>query len=104
MAWDKHYLHGDGWLEEWSCESRREESLLLTYKHAAGAYRYQATQLFRLTEDALTVTLTVTNEGRHSLPFWAWLASLLPAGARDAIAGRSQWLLEGARSMARRRV
>jgi galactose mutarotase-like enzyme len=100
VAWDKHYLHGDGWLEEWSCESRREESLLLTYKHAAGAYRYQATQLFRLTEDALTVTLTVTNEGRHSLPFglgWHPYFPLAPetrlqAGASGYWKEREAWL------------
>ena len=100
VPWDKHYLHGDGWLGEWYCESRREESLLLTYKHAAGAYRYQATQLFRLTEDALTVTLTVTNEGRHSLPFglgWHPYFPLAPetrlqAGASGYWKEREAWL------------
>ena len=69
VAWDSHYLHGDGWLNRWTCEQKSADALTLVYRHTHGVYRYLAQQHFQLTASALAVTLTVTNEGEETLPF-----------------------------------
>ncbi|RVR94255.1 aldose 1-epimerase, partial [Citrobacter freundii] len=79
VEWDAHYLHGDGWLGQWQCVSRSEDSLCLVYEHRSGVYHYRVSQAFHLTADTLTVTLSVTNQGTETLPFgtgWHpyWLA------------------------------
>ncbi|MCQ8780375.1 aldose 1-epimerase, partial [Escherichia coli] len=66
---DAHYLHGDGWLGQWQCVTRSDDSLCLEYEHRGGVYHYRVSQTFHLTADALTVTLSVTNEGAETLPF-----------------------------------
>lgn len=69
VEWDAHYLHGDGWLGQWQCVSRSEDSLCLVYEHRSGVYHYRVSQAFHLTADTLTVTLSVTNQGAETLPF-----------------------------------
>lgn len=69
VEWDAHYLHGDGWLGEWQCVSRSDDSLCLVYEHLSGVYHYRVSQAFHLTADTLTVTLAVTNQGAETLPF-----------------------------------
>ncbi len=69
VAWDSHYLHGDAWLNDWQCEARSDQALTLTYRQQRGIYRYEAEQQFHLTATALRVTLSVTNEGKETLPF-----------------------------------
>jgi len=100
VAWDAHYLHGDGWLGEWQCVSHSDDRLVLTYRQRDGVYRYQATQVFRLTEQGLTVTLSVVNEGEATLPFglgWHPYFPLAPQTRVQAKASgywleREQWL------------
>lgn len=100
VAWDEHYLHGDGWLGEWACVSESADSLQLTYLHSAGVYQYQAWQTFHLTGDRLTATLSVTNQGQNTLPFglgWHPFFPLTPQTTVRAKASgywleREQWL------------
>lgn len=100
VAWDKHYLHGDGWLGAWRCESQSADRLRLSYQHRDGVYHYLATQEFHLTADALTMTLSVTNEGVEALPFglgWHPFFPLSPntrvqAQAKGYWLEREQWL------------
>lgn len=65
VEWDAHYLHGDGWLGQWQCVSRSEDSLCLVYEHRSGVYHYRVSQAFHLTADTLTVTLSVNNQGQR---------------------------------------
>src|SRR5690349_7372373 len=47
VAWDPHYLHGDGWLAGWSVEASSTRSATLLYDHVAGSaspYCYRAYQ------------------------------------------------------------
>lgn len=100
VAWDRHYLHGDGWLNDWQCDARSDASLNLLYRQPTGVYRYLAEQQFHLTASALTVTLTVTNEGEETLPFglgWHPYFPLtettrLQASASGYWLEREQWL------------
>lgn len=71
QPWDEHYLHGDGWLNQWALEQSDERSATLVYEHAANPatpYAYRAMQRFELSGNALTMTLCVTNRGA-ALPF-----------------------------------
>lgn len=100
IAWDKHYLHGDGWLGEWQCDSQSDEHLVLSYQHCSGVYHYRATQDFHLTADTLVITLTVINEGVETLPFglgWHPFFPLTPqtrvqAKTKGYWLEREQWL------------
>jgi len=69
VDWDSHYLHGDGWLNDWQLVGQEEDSLTLGFQQQHGVYRYRARQHFHLSATALTVTLTVTSEAEEALPF-----------------------------------
>jgi aldose 1-epimerase len=66
---DPLYLHGDGWLGSWTALAHDRNALSLEYRrHADGPYRYRAEQRFTLTDQELTVSLSVTNRGDDTLP------------------------------------
>lgn len=67
--WDRHYLHGDAWLNEWSCPERSSQLLILEYQHSHGIYQYHTRQRFVLNDTSLDVTLEVTNIGPDPMPF-----------------------------------
>jgi aldose 1-epimerase len=71
--WDRHYLHGDGWQGEWRIERQDARSVALAFDQTASAttpYSYSAIQCFTLQEDdALALSLSVTNTGEEALPF-----------------------------------
>lgn len=69
IAWDSHYLHGDGWLNPWQCVTSESDRLVLEYQHCQGVYHYSVQQIFQLTATSLEVMLTVVNEGQDTLPF-----------------------------------
>ena len=68
---DPHYLHGDGWLSEWSLLSSSRDAVELGFAHrgAGTPYSYRAAQAFVLTGRELTMTLSVQNLGSRALPF-----------------------------------
>ncbi|WP_058913222.1 aldose 1-epimerase [Entomohabitans teleogrylli] len=98
--WDSHYLHGDGWLAAWRCVAHDDRQLTLTSCQRSGVYHYDAVQRFRLGDDALEVTLEVTNRGAETLPFglgWHPYFPLTPQTLLQAPANgywleREQWL------------
>ncbi|MBV8041727.1 aldose 1-epimerase [Pluralibacter sp.] len=100
VTWDEHYLHGDGWLGEWCCESQTDDTLRLEYRQRTGVYRYRVAQVFQLATDRLTMTLSVVNEGAEALPFglgWHPFFPLAPQTTVQAKANgywleREQWL------------
>lgn len=100
VEWDAHYLHGDGWLNDWRGAASGDDALTLSYQHRAGLYHYSAQQTFTLTATALTVTLTVTNDGDETLPFGlGWHpyfplseATRVQASAAGYWLEREQWL------------
>ena len=66
-----HPLHGVGWLRPWEVAAVSGERAELTLAAPAGAawpWRFSARQQFELREDALEVTLGVTNEDDAAMP------------------------------------
>ncbi|TCW18159.1 galactose mutarotase-like enzyme [Raoultella sp. BIGb0138] len=100
VAWDDHYLHGDGWLNVWHGLAQSPTQLTLEYVHRQGVYHYTAQQHFTLTGNALMVELVVTNESEATLPFglgWHPYFPLTPQTKLQADANgywleREQWL------------
>lgn len=102
MDWDRHYLHGDGWTEEWRLASHAETEIVLSFGHLGHGtpYAYDAEQRFSLAGPTLTTTLSVTNRGDIALPFGlGWhpyfplrQGTTLKAAARSYWAEDSSWL------------
>lgn len=70
-AWDRHYLHGEGWQSPWGVDEQTSDRIVMSFRHHGDGtpYTYRATQAFALTANALQVTLFVENEGEKALPF-----------------------------------
>ncbi|CDX41982.1 conserved hypothetical protein [Mesorhizobium plurifarium] len=66
--WDKHYLHGDGWLGDWTADEQ-EARVSLSFEFHGKLYRYRASQRFECDGAALRTTLGVTNLGERPMPF-----------------------------------
>jgi len=67
---EPHAIHGHGWRAPWAVTARSGTSLILEYRHPAGAWpwSYRAEQTFRLTPDALAVRFAVTNDASEPMP------------------------------------
>lgn len=91
--WDRHYLHGEGWLDDWTVESRSADSLSLTHSHDGSRipYAYDARQDFALAADGMTLHLSVTNRGARAMPFglgWHPYLPMTPQTTLETVAGR----------------
>ena len=71
VPWDRHVLHGDGWMGEWQVLQHGQSELRLGYEHRAEGtpYSYMAEQVFTLDQRTLTLGLSVLNTGDSALPF-----------------------------------
>jgi aldose 1-epimerase len=68
-----HTLHGTAWQAPWQVVSHGDRQATLSYAHPAGGrdgwpYAFEAQQVFELSDEALTVTLSVTNRSTHDMP------------------------------------
>ncbi len=99
-AGDRYRLHGDGWLSDWTIEATTGSSATLALRHKADAttpWDYLARQTLTLDGRRLTLSLSVENTGRDTLPFglgWHPYFPLTPR-ARLTAPASSVWL-EGA--------
>jgi aldose 1-epimerase len=67
----RHPMHGDGWARAWAVERSDSRSAELVYEHdgkQGWPFRYRATQAFRLSDDALTVSLSIENLESRVVP------------------------------------
>jgi len=71
IDWDRHYLHGEGWLDDWTVEDSTGNRLSLTHVHDGSRipYTYVARQDFVVTDSGMTLGLSVTNTGQRAMPF-----------------------------------
>ncbi len=72
QPWFPEYLHGDGWVSDWSVASVDRGRICMTLIRNGddiSPYSYVAEQTYALDEGSLTIDLKVTNAGRESLPF-----------------------------------
>jgi aldose 1-epimerase len=67
--WDRHYLHGDGWLRLWTLTDLDDRSARMNLDVASDVYTYRAEQWFDLSEHGLDLGLSVTNTGPLPMPF-----------------------------------
>ncbi len=68
-GWDRHYLHGDGWLQQWQCIEQCSDFLRLRYQHAEGHYQYRVDQYFTLDRQQLRIELLVEHIGESPMPY-----------------------------------
>ncbi|NWJ25458.1 aldose 1-epimerase [Rhizobium sp. RM] len=69
---DPFYVHGDGWLRDWSVEGVGDPSIELAFEHLPdeqSAYHYRARQRITVSEDTLTLDLSVSNKAAETMPF-----------------------------------
>lgn len=67
---DPFAIHGDGFQKEWTVLSANENQATLHLSDGAfGPFRYEATQTFLLTDEAMTNTLEMSNRSAMALPF-----------------------------------
>lgn len=99
-AGDRYRLHGDGWLSDWTIEPATGSSATLALRHHADAtapWDYLARQTVTLEDRRLTLTLSVKNTGRDTLPFGLGWHPYFPLTPRTRlIAPASSVWLEGA--------
>ncbi|KQV53903.1 MULTISPECIES: aldose 1-epimerase [unclassified Duganella] len=88
-------IHGDGWRMPWNVEARDDSSVVLSLHRRDGSpFAFTAHMAYTLSDNALRVTLKVTNDGQHPLPFGLGLHPWLPdpEGARLRAAADGVWL------------
>jgi aldose 1-epimerase len=67
----RHPIHGDGWTNPWAVAKSDGQSAELVYEHEGKKgwpFRYVARQSFRLTEDTLTIRMSLENRESHAVP------------------------------------
>ena len=82
IPWDQHYLHGDGWLGDWTVDERRDARASMSFEFHGQSYRYRAAQRFECDGAEFRATLNVTNYGPQPMPFglgWHPYFPLTPA-------------------------
>jgi len=65
-----HAIHGHGWQRPWDVAEQGERHVTLTYRHAEDDWPapYRCAERFELEAGALTVTLSLTNDGGNAMP------------------------------------
>jgi aldose 1-epimerase len=103
QPWDRHYLHGDGWLTRWNVLATTDSEVSFGMQHAAGPespYAFAAEILYKLRADVLSVTLTVSNQSEQPLPFGLGLHPYFPLTPRTTLqASATGWFVEEAEFM-----
>jgi aldose 1-epimerase len=69
---EPHAIHGIGWERGWSVVEAQAHFALLAFEHQKDAtwpFSFDCSQAFRLTADALEITLSVTNQATVVAPF-----------------------------------
>jgi aldose 1-epimerase len=68
---EPHAIHGVGWQRPWEVLDSDARSALLSYEHRADAswpFAFDSSQTFRLSPDALALTLSLTNQSGQPAP------------------------------------
>jgi aldose 1-epimerase len=68
---EPHAIHGVGWQRPWAVLDASDTFALLSYEHkpdASWPFAFDTSQAFRLTADALEVSLSITNQSSAATP------------------------------------
>jgi aldose 1-epimerase len=69
---EPHAIHGVAWMRPWEVLEADDAFALLSFEHRADTswpFAFDCSQAFRLTSDALEVTLSATNQSNQLAPF-----------------------------------
>lgn len=69
---DPLVLHGDGWLQRWTIVRHASDEIVFTYRQETSAvspFAYDATETISLDDDRLTLSLSVINRAKETLPY-----------------------------------
>jgi aldose 1-epimerase len=96
FAGEDHSIHGVGWLREWEVLESDDRFAMLSLEHKADAawpFAFDASQTFRLTERALELTLSITNQSNVDAPVGlGWHPYFVKrARSRIAFAATGRW-------------
>jgi aldose 1-epimerase len=68
---EPHAIHGVGWLRPWTVLESDANFAMLSFEHqpdAAWPFAFDASQVFRVTANALEMTLSITNQSDKAAP------------------------------------
>lgn len=100
VEWDAHYLHGDGWLGQWQCVSRNDDSLCLVYEHRSGVYHYRVSQAVSFNGGYADGDALCHQSRSRDAAIWYRLASLFSVVTTNADSGAGERLLAGTGAVA----
>ncbi|GJL92874.1 aldose 1-epimerase [Hyphococcus sp.] len=85
----EHALHGHGWVNNWKVTSQTSDQLQCRYDHdpTAGVYpfAFSAFQDFTLTEQSLSITLSLKNTGASQMPVGLGLHPFFPRSSETRL-------------------
>lgn len=96
FAREPHSIHGTGWRSGWDVLAQSEASLVLQYQHtdiAGWPFPFVCVQSFLLTEEALTLSLHITNQADGQAPVGlGWHPYLVKRhGAKVKFSASGRW-------------
>ena len=68
---EPHAIHGVGWTRPWDVIEANDRFALLSYQHkpdGSWPFAFDTTQAFRLSDNALEMTLSITNQSAQATP------------------------------------
>lgn len=68
---EDHSIHGVGWLRPWQVLEVQEDSVMLSLEHTSDAswpFAFDASQIFRVKNNALEITMSITNQSAGDAP------------------------------------
>lgn len=94
---DPLYLHGDGWLADWSVAAHCPDQVQLDLHHRGdGPFAYHASQHIALHDNRLTLRLSITNDGAAPMPFGLGFHPYFPRQGATACFNADAWWQAGA--------
>lgn len=92
------YIHGDGWLGDWTIEETEKSGLRFSFEQnrpARSPHVYKAVQTIRLNDATLSLHLSVENCGADAMPFGIGFHPYFPRTARTRLtAPADSWWTE----------
>ena len=96
FAGEDHSIHGVGWLRPWEVLEADSKFAMLSLEHRADSawpFAFDASQTFRLSDDELELTLSITNQSPTDAPVGlGWHPYFVKrAHSRIAFAAQGRW-------------
>lgn len=88
-------IHGDGWQQSWQVASQQEQALRLElYSQRQAPFHYRAEMEYRLMDNCLEVTLSVTHLGGQPTPYGLGLHPWFPRTDDTRVTAKAEGVWE----------